>query len=77
MSNPAERLVQFVMREYGSRLTPTQIRETWHYVHLRSGEITGVIVPADGEHPEIRVTLHDADGKTGFTTDSPPPLDLA
>jgi hypothetical protein len=76
MSNPAERLVRFVMREYGKRLTPKQIRSPWQHIQSRSGEITGVSVPADGDQPEIRVMLHDADGKSGFTSDSPPPLDL-
>lgn len=77
MSNPAERLVKFVMREYGKLLTPTQTRSAWQYMHARSGAIIGVIVPADEGHPEIRVMLHEADGKSGFTTDNPPPLELA
>jgi hypothetical protein len=76
-ANPAERLVRFVMREYGSRLTPKQIREPWEHLRSPNGEIIGVIVPGDGGSSSFRVMLHEADGKSGFTTDSPPPLDLA
>ena len=56
---------------------PKQIREPWESIRSRKGEIIGVTVPADGDSLSFRVMLHDADGKAGFTTDSPPPLDLA
>lgn len=63
------------MREYGTRLTPKQIREPWY--HIGSGEISGVIVPADGQSAGFRVMLIDFEGTPrGFTTDAPPPLEL-
>jgi hypothetical protein len=76
--NPAERLCRFVMREYGRRLTPAQIRGPWQHIGSASGDITGVIVPTDGDSPGFRVMLVDFEGRpSGFTTDSPPPLELA
>lgn len=76
--SPADRLCRFVMREYGRRLTPAQIRAPWQHIGSPTGEITGVIVPADGDSPGFRVMLVDFEGRpSGFTTDSPPPLELA
>jgi hypothetical protein len=76
--NPAERLCQFVMREYGRRLTPKQLRGPWHHVGSYKGEISGVVVPADGESPSFRVMLVEIEGEhAGFTTDAPPVLELA
>jgi hypothetical protein len=75
--NPAERLSKFVMREYGPRLTPWQIRVPWHHIGSHAGEISGVVVPADGDSPGFRVMLVDFEGQpAGFTTNSPPPLEL-
>lgn len=76
--NAAERLSEFVMREYGSRMTPKQIRGPWTPVGSSRGEINGVLVPADGESRGFRVMLVDVEGKpAGFTSDAPPPLVLA
>jgi hypothetical protein len=57
--NPAERLCEFVMRRYGKRLTPKQIREPWTYFGNPQVGITGVDVPADGESAGLRVRLED------------------
>lgn len=78
-ANAADRLCRFVLREYGRRLTPAQISAPWQYVcSPPTGEITGVIVPTDGDSPGFRVMLVDFEGRpSGFTTDSPPPLELA
>lgn len=55
--NPAERLCEHVMRIFGARLTATQIRTPWTYIGSPSGEITGVVIPEDGERPGYRVML--------------------
>jgi len=57
--SPGDILCAFVMKTYGSRLTAKQIRETWTYFGTPAGEITGVIVPADGDSPSMRVTMLD------------------
>jgi hypothetical protein len=57
--SPGDVLCAFVMKTYGSRLTAKQIRETWTYFGTAAGEIAGVIVPADGDSPAVRVTLLD------------------
>jgi hypothetical protein len=78
MSNPAERLCKFVMREYGAGLTAKQIRSPWTPIGTQRGEITGVIVPADGDSPSLRVMLVEIEGKfSGFTSNAPPALELA
>lgn len=73
--SPAERLGDYVLRRYGSLLTPTQLRRPWTYIgrsfdaptasgKMVSGhgiEITGVIVPADGDAPGYRVMIEDMD----------------
>lgn len=67
----AERLNDFVLAHRS--LTPTQLRMPWRYIgrqfdapgvdgkmrHNHGVEITGVIVPADGDHPGYRVLLED------------------
>lgn len=73
MTNPAERLCKFVMAEYGRRMTPAQIRMPWFHLGSHAGEITGVVVPADGDSPRIRVTLADVDGAAAY---APPALEL-
>lgn len=74
---PAARLCEFVLREYGRRLTPNQLRGPWTNVGSDKGETLGVIVPADGDHPGFRVMLVDFEGRApGFTVDTPLPLDL-
>lgn len=55
--NPAERLCDHVMRTFGARLTPKQIRTPWTYIGSPGGEITGVVIPEDGEKPGYRVML--------------------
>jgi hypothetical protein len=75
--NPAERLCQFVMREYGRRLTAKQLRGPWHHVGSYNGEISGVVIPADGEAPAFRVMLVEVEGRDAFVTDRPAPLELA
>jgi hypothetical protein len=75
--NPAERLCDFVLREYGRRLTPTQLRGPWHNVGSHTGEISGVVIPADGESPSFRVMLVEVEGRDGFVSDAPPALELA
>lgn len=50
-----EQLCAFVMRHVGARLTPLQIRTSWTYSRDKAGELV-VIVPADGESPQFRIT---------------------
>jgi hypothetical protein len=66
-----DRLCDFVLQHRS--LTPNQIRLPWKYIgrefdapgldgkmrHNHGVEITGVIVPADGDHPGYRVMLAD------------------
>jgi hypothetical protein len=59
MQNPAEKLCAYVMREYGRRLTPKQIREPWRYIGTWGGEISGVLIAADGDRTGYRVMLTD------------------
>jgi hypothetical protein len=59
VQNPAERLCEHVMRTLGARLTPKQIRMPWTYIGSVGGEITGVIIPADGDAPSYRMMLTD------------------
>jgi len=70
-----DRLVAYVLRQYGSRLTPLQVRSPWAFIGRRFDapdatgkirpnhgvEITGVIVPADPERqaPSYRVMFED------------------
>jgi hypothetical protein len=61
--NPAEKLCAFVMREYGRRLTPWQLRQPWTSIGTRNCEISGVIVPADGTKPGFRVMIADMELK--------------
>lgn len=63
--NPAEKLCAFVMREYGKRLTAKQLRGPWTAIGTRSGEISGVVVAADGEKPGYRVMLADMELQSG------------
>lgn len=55
--SPGDLLCSYVMKNYVSKLTAKQIRETWTYFGTVAGEITGVTVPADGESASVRVTL--------------------
>jgi hypothetical protein len=59
--NPAERLCAHVMRNYGRRMSAKQIRGPWTYVGRPDGEITGVVIDADGDHAGYRVMLEDLD----------------
>lgn len=52
-----ELLCDYVLRNRD--LTDTQIRQPWLYTHDRAGNVTGVIVQADGENPGHRVTVSD------------------
>lgn len=66
-----DRLTIFVLRNYS--LTPEQIRAPWAYIgkqfdapdvtgktrHNHGCEITGVVIPADGEHRGCRVMVED------------------
>lgn len=68
-----ERLCEFVLRRHGARLTREQISRPWTYLGKRFDapdaagkmrrshgiEITGVIVPADGDSPGLRVMVED------------------
>jgi hypothetical protein len=68
-----DQLCAFVMRRYGSRLTPTQVRGPWVYIgHTFDAvdltqkltadhgiEFTGVVIAADGEQPGYRITVND------------------
>ena len=57
--SPGDLLCAYVMKNYGSRLSAKQIRESWNYFGTANGEIAGVSIPADGEYPAVRVTLLD------------------
>lgn len=57
--NPAELLCSHVMRLYGRRLTPKQMREPWTYIGTHNGEISGVVVAPDGASTGLRVMLID------------------
>lgn len=57
--NPAEKLCAQVMRSYGRRLSRKQIREPWTYLAKPDGEITGVVIAADGDHPGYRLMVDD------------------
>lgn len=71
--NVSEQLSDFVMKRYGSRLTPRQVRSTWNYIGKRFAaqdhtgktveghgiEITGVVIDADGDSPGYRVMVED------------------
>lgn len=59
MSQTGARLCTFVMREYGNRLTTKQLRGPWTYIGTYSGEISGVVIPADGTRTGYRVMLAD------------------
>jgi hypothetical protein len=68
-----ERLTEFVLRN--RRLSPTQVRMPWTFLGITFAapgpdgkhranhgvEITGVVIPADGEHPSYRVMVADMD----------------
>lgn len=61
-----EQLVAYVMKSYGSRLTPKQIREPWDYARDRDGELVA-IVPADGDSASVKVTtLEMRSGQQSF-----------
>lgn len=68
--NPAEKLCEFVTREYGRRLTPRQLRGPWTYIGTYNGEISGVVIAPDGESPGRRVMLIDL-GLPAFPPDQP------
>lgn len=69
-------LADFVLKR--KPLTALQLRSPWKWLHCgnaRTGEgfaITGVLVPADGEHPGYRVMVEDmqleAPQKQGLAT---------
>ena len=63
--NPAEKLCAFVMREYGKRLTPKQLRGPWTTIGTYNGEISGVVIPADGTRTGYRVMLADMELQRG------------
>lgn len=70
-----ERLVDFVLRT--RRLTPAQLRMPWRFLYCgdcgTGGErgrrpsqdyaVTGVVVPADGDHPGYRVMFVDMEAE--------------
>lgn len=51
-----DQLCTFVLRN--RQLTPNQVRMTWAYLH-RDGVVSGVVIPADGEHQGYRVMVED------------------
>lgn len=63
--NPAEKLCAFVMREYGRRLTANQLRGPWTTIGTWNGEISGVVIAADGAKPGLRVMLADMELQRG------------
>lgn len=52
-----ELLCDFVLRT--RNLTDAQLRMPWIYTHDRSGNVTGVIVQADGDWPGYNVRTED------------------
>lgn len=73
--NPAELLCSQVMRMYGPRLTPEQLRRPWTYIGTPGGEISGVVIDADGTAPGFRVMLVDL-GLPEFPPAAPLELEL-
>lgn len=69
--NPAERLCDFIICEYGRRLTVKQLRGPWTYIGTENGEISGVVIAADGASTGYRVMLADM-----ALADSPAQLEL-
>lgn len=53
----ASSLSDYVLRT--QRLTDTQLRTPWMYTRNVDGNISGVIVQADGAAPAIRITVAD------------------
>lgn len=61
-----DQLCAFVMAHFGARLTALQIRTSWTYSRDKTGELV-VIVPADGESSELRITaLEMRSGQQAF-----------
>jgi hypothetical protein len=64
--NPAEflceRVPEAIARDYGGYLTEAQMRTPWTYIGSWNGEISGVLIAHDGEHPGYRVMLVDRPG---------------
>lgn len=77
MKNPAELLCDYVMRGYGRRLTAKQLRGPWTYIGTKNGEISGVVIDADGDSAGHRVMLVDL-GLPEFPPpeSAPPQLEL-
>lgn len=67
--NPAEILCAYVVKHYGRRLTPKQLRGPWTYIGSYGGELSGVVIEADGEHTGYRIMLTDMDAMES----APPP----
>ena len=71
--NTSEILSEFVLRNYGSRLSPKQLRGPWtsigkyfdakdltgKVVHNHGVEVTGIVIGADGDFPGYRVMVSD------------------
>ena len=64
---PGDRLCEYIMRSFGVRLTQRQITMPWTYIGSPEGEISGVVIDADGASPGYRVMLADI-GAPDFLT---------
>ena len=61
---PADRLCAHIMRTFGARLTAKQVRGPWTYIGTPAGEISGVVIDADGVSAGYRVMLADIEAPT-------------
>jgi hypothetical protein len=60
--SPSERLCAHIMKQHGDKLTLRQRARPWTYIGTPAGEISGVVIDADGTAPGYRVMLADIDG---------------
>ena len=51
-----DKLCRFAARTHRN-LTPRQLRGPWSYTYAPNGEVTGVTIPSDGDHPSLRCTV--------------------
>ena len=57
LSTSPEEICNYVLRHYGERLTARQVRSPWTYLSTAAGNVSGVVIPADGEATGLRVLV--------------------